>query len=148
MTPADAATWLTLEVDVDEVGAARRRLIDQLESAGHDVVFVRDAGAVLSELLMNAMIHGVPDDDGHVHAGWRFDRDGSLELEVRDSGGYDVPTPRAAGDADGSGRGLTIVDGTCTSWDVDTTDGTVVRARLSPPPTRVRRLRPGSAGDS
>lgn len=105
------------------VAVARHRLRDALEQAGVGETVVYDAMLVLSELVSNAVQHGLPTDDGHLDVSWTMDGD-RLVIEVADAGrtGSLVPRPRDV-ESD-RGRGLVIVDDVCDSWRVDRRDGT------------------------
>lgn len=99
------------------VAVARHRLRDALQQAGIGETVVYDAMLVLSELVSNAVQHGVPTAQGQLDVSWTL-TDDRLVIEVAD-GGRDaslVPLPRDL-DSD-HGRGLVIVDDVCDSWRV------------------------------
>jgi anti-sigma regulatory factor (Ser/Thr protein kinase) len=100
-------------------GIARRRCTDELRARGFSGRLVDDAALVMSELVGNAIRHGVPLSEGGIRVGWEL-RDDVLRLEVHDGG----PGPRHWGaslpdggstDAE-SGRGLGIVAMLTHSW--------------------------------
>lgn len=105
---------LPLHGGVRDPAAARRFVREQLTGVAEDVC--ADALVVVSELVTNVHLHGVPPaglvlsvDDGTVH------------IEVFDSGPA-IPVnpgqlPRPTG---GGGRGLFIVAALATSWGVRT----------------------------
>jgi anti-sigma regulatory factor (Ser/Thr protein kinase) len=101
-------------------GIARRRCTDELRARGFSGRLVDDAALVMSELVGNAIRHGVPLPEGGVRVVWEL-RATVLRLEVHDGG----PGPRHheaaplpdGGSADAeSGRGLGIVAMLAHSW--------------------------------
>lgn len=100
----------------------RRRLVTELTSHGVDVDVVDEAALVASELVGNAVRHGLPLADGCLRAAWTLGPS-QLHLEVSD-GGTGVPEGLSltsvssggpGGDAEG-GRGLGIVDLLAAGW--------------------------------
>ena len=88
-----------------------------------------DAALVVYELIANAVLHGRPEADGKVSLTCQV-VDDELVVVVTDGGSEGRV---AVGDLDrdsGRGRGLAIVDALTSSWSVDRTDGTVVRAAI------------------
>ena len=86
-----------------------------------------DAALVVYELVSNAITHGRPENDGKISLACAVEGD-DLVVAVTDGGtdgslvvgNLDQDAPR--------GRGLAIVEALTSSWSVDRSDGTVVRA--------------------
>ncbi|MEU1482127.1 ATP-binding protein [Streptomyces sp. NPDC005760] len=105
------------------VGAARRRMREQLRMSGVPETVIDDAVLILSELLSNACRHGRPlgDDlagDGDVRAAWRVDDRGCLTVEVTDGGGPTRPIPATPSITAHGGRGLNIITALADDWGV------------------------------
>ncbi|MZD09574.1 ATP-binding protein [Streptomyces sp. SID5785] len=105
------------------VGAARRRMREQLRISGVSEPVIDDAVLILSELLSNACRHGRPlgDDlagDGDVRAAWRVDGRGCLTVEVTDGGGPTRPVPATPSVTAHGGRGLNIITALADDWGV------------------------------
>ncbi|MFZ3569306.1 ATP-binding protein [Streptomyces sp. BH097] len=105
------------------VGAARRRMREQLRMSGVPETVIDDAVLILSELLSNACRHGRPlgDDlagDGDVRAAWRVDDRGCLAVEVTDGGGPTRPIPATPSITAHGGRGLNIITALADDWGV------------------------------
>ncbi len=105
------------------VGAARRRMREQLRISGVPETVIDDAVLILSELLSNACRHGRPlgDDlagDGDVRAAWRVDDRGCLAVEVTDGGGPTRPIPATPSITAHGGRGLNIITALADDWGV------------------------------
>lgn len=86
-----------------------------------------DAALVVYELISNAVTHGLPEPDGKISLTCEVVGD-HLVVVVTD-GGFEGDV--AVGDLDrdaGRGRGLAIVDALASSWTVDRSNGTLVRA--------------------
>ncbi|WP_232676635.1 ATP-binding protein [Nocardioides sp. R-C-SC26] len=120
-------TEVAVPCEVPAISITRRQLADELVAAGCSEQVVRNAVVVLSELLMNAMIHGVPDEEDRVCARW-WVIDGVVAVSVTDAGGTGLPRLERASLSDAGGRGLLVVDAVSASWTVDTSDGTTVTA--------------------
>ncbi|MGW7006958.1 ATP-binding protein [Streptomyces sp. NPDC054933] len=120
------------------VGAARRRLREELCEYQTPDTVVDDAVLVLSELLSNACRHGRPINggagvngdgegarDSGIRAAWRLDEDGLLTLEVTDGGGPTRPKPSSPSLTARGGRGLGIVGALSLDWGVRDRPGEV-----------------------
>lgn len=86
-----------------------------------------DAALVVYELILNAVVHGQPQPDGRITLSCEV-VDGQLVVVVTDGG---AEGDLAVGDLDKEadrGRGLAIVDALTSSWSVDRSQGTTVRA--------------------
>lgn len=95
--------------------------------------FVHDAVMVLSELAMNALIHGTPDEDGFIQVAWWRTSDAAVTVQVRDQGGQSVPHLEQAEEDAAGGRGLALVAALSREWGVvtDIRGGTVVSATIA-----------------
>jgi serine/threonine-protein kinase RsbW len=130
-TSDSAPTQLELSMRLNhDPGAgmlARAAIRDLLADHATTDELRHDAALVVYELVSNAVIHGRPEEDGKVSLTCLVDGD-DLVVVVTDGGSdgtvrigdLDRESPR--------GRGLAIVDALTSSWTVDRTDGTVVRA--------------------
>lgn len=95
---------------------------------------IDNALIVVSEMIANAVSHGVPTDDGMLEISWNLKPE-LLELCVSDSGQAKSMTPIAFDDDSLSGRGLSIIKKVADRWWVDSTEGTSVHAELSLSPS-------------
>ncbi len=129
MTRSAIRRDLLLEHGLAAVPAARRRLQRDLASLPVDRRLVQDASTVVSELVANAVRHGVPDEDGGVQVGWRTAED-RLEVSVRDGGGLGRPQLCRPGPDASGGRGLLLVEALSLGWWIDCDDGMRVTAVL------------------
>ena len=93
-----------------------------------------DAALVAYELVANAVMHGHPDPDGTVELVCELVGD-QLLVRVRDAGSQGAVEPIPLEPEAGNGRGLAIVDALPSSWSMDRSEGTVIRA-LVPLPWR------------
>jgi serine/threonine-protein kinase RsbW len=120
---------VTMRLDHDAGAAmlARAAVRDLLADHPTTDELRHDAALVVYELVSNAIAHGLPELDGRV----------SLTCEVVDDhllvvvtdGGHNGDVAICELDVDAArGRGLAIVDALASSWSVDRSDGTVVRA--------------------
>ncbi|GAA5141979.1 hypothetical protein GCM10023340_04700 [Nocardioides marinquilinus] len=124
---------LALDVDLGAPATARAELEEPLRRHGCGDVQIRDALMVVSELVMNALVHGEGDDRGQVHLAWQVDPDCVVTVMVTDSGGSSVPHLEEPGAREGGGRGLRLVEALSDSWAVDTDGGrTTVTAVITP----------------
>lgn len=115
-------TAVRVPFDARSAALVRRRLVTELTSHGVPVEVIDDAALVASELVGNAVRHGLPLTDGCLRAAWRLGP-ALLHLEVTDGGtgvpeGLPTPTTSSGGTVDGaeSGRGLGIVDLLTAGW--------------------------------
>ncbi|MEU9095414.1 ATP-binding protein [Streptomyces sp. NPDC048428] len=104
---------------------AREALVDW--ACGVDV---DDVLLCVSELAINALVHGVPPGRGfRLHLCWERGGGGRLRVEMHDSGDGEVPTGRHSEpgpDAEG-GRGLLLVSALADAWGaVERSPGKVV----------------------
>ena len=82
---------------------------------------IDNALIVVSEMIANAVSHGVPTDDGMLEISW------NLKPELLELCAFD--------DDSLSGRGLSIIKKVADRWWVDSTEGTSVHAELSLSPS-------------
>jgi serine/threonine-protein kinase RsbW len=108
-----------------------RRLVDELLVAhGADEELRQDAALVVHELVMNSVLHGVPDQAGEIELAWQLVGT-QLEISVLDCGTTGTVEVRHPDDEAPNGRGLAIVAALSATWWVDRSDGTRVTARLA-----------------
>ncbi|HEY4410041.1 MAG TPA: response regulator [Acidimicrobiia bacterium] len=142
---------LDLGPDTSEVVEARRFVAEQCAKWGCGDL-VEDAELVVTELVSNALIHGLSRCELLVGL-----TDTVLRLQVVDHG-PGMPDPRSAGQGDEHGRGLLLVSMLCEAWGVETLPGggkivwaEIVRARPGPtggdPDISARAGTPGWRGD-
>lgn len=130
------------------VGAARRRLIDNLHAAGVCETPVCDAGLVLSELVSNALRHATPLPGGTVKISWDLTAETVL-IAVCDGGGESFPKVREPAGSALGGRGLGIVARLSLRWGVLRGDSeTTVWAELPVQYTHVPALVIASSQDA
>lgn len=90
---------------------------------------IDDALIVISEMIANAVSHGLPTDDGHMEISWTLSGD-LLELSVYDAGRGGSLKPVDFDEDSLSGRGLSIINRVADRWWVDMSKGTRVNAEL------------------
>ena len=90
---------------------------------------VEDALIVISEMIANAVSHGVPASDGTIEISWSINGV-LLELSVCDAGKGASLEPVDFDEDSLSGRGLSIINRVADRWWVDMTTGTRVNAEL------------------
>lgn len=84
-----------------------------------------DIALCVTELVTNALLHGVPPGRGfQLYLRYDAEGEGVLRVEVHDSGGGvpEVECPEGVGPGDESGRGLLIVAALCDVWGVGERD--------------------------
>jgi anti-sigma regulatory factor (Ser/Thr protein kinase) len=79
---------------------------------------LRDLHLIVSEVVNNSVLHGRVGEDGWIEIESAFS-DGSIRVEVRDSGVQGDPQPREPDYRSGGGFGLFIVDALCERWGVE-----------------------------
>ncbi len=95
------------------VPAARAFASATLDDWGIEPLRAYDITLCVSELVTNALLHGVP--PGRGYALYLTHADAVLRVEVHDSGdGW--PEPGSGGEADTSGRGLLLVAALADRW--------------------------------
>jgi anti-sigma regulatory factor (Ser/Thr protein kinase) len=95
---------------------------------------IDDALIVLSEMIANAVSHGVPTSDGTIEISWAVNGD-LLELSVYDAGVGSSLKPIDFDEDSLSGRGLSIINRVADRWWVDMSKGTRVNAELGLSPS-------------
>lgn len=115
-----------------ESGAARvaRDLVDRLlETHRVSDETRQDAALVVHELVVNALLHGRPDDEHHIEFS-TWVSGGQLVISVLDQGHTGRVAVKPPSQEAPNGRGLAIVEALSASWTVDRTAGTRVSAHL------------------
>ncbi|MFH8404500.1 ATP-binding protein [Streptomyces sp. NPDC018019] len=123
------------------VGAARRRMREELLASGVQDTVVDDAVLILSELLSNSCRYArpicvqetagsvrVPAHDmtpDAIRAAWRIDAHGQLTISVTDGGGPTRPQPATPSVTAKGGRGLAIIRSLAKEWGVEDAGGEV-----------------------
>lgn len=111
-------------------GIARTRLAAFLTRQRASSSVIDDALIVISEMIANAVSHGVPSPDGTIEISWSINHD-LLELSVLDGGVGGHLQPIDFDEDSLSGRGLSIISRVADRWWVDMSAGTRVNAELA-----------------
>lgn len=109
---------------------ARTKLAGFLTINRAPAAIIDDALIVISEMIANAVSHGVPTSDGTVEITWSISGD-LLELSVHDAGEGGSLEPIDFDEDSLSGRGLSIINRVADRWWVDMSKGTRVNAELA-----------------
>lgn len=123
------ADRVRLPFEVSSVTAARGFVTDELEARGAARHVVEDANIVVGELVMNAVRHGRPHDDGTIEVAWVL-LDGALRFSVCDGGQVERLEASMPSATSFGGRGLAMVERLCGAWGYDTSAGTRVVADI------------------
>lgn len=91
---------------------------------------IDNALIVVSEMIANAVSHGVPTADGTIEISWTI-TDDLLEISVHDAGQGGSLKPIDFDEDSLSGRGLSIINRVADRWWVDMSQGTRVNAELA-----------------
>ncbi|MEJ7634761.1 ATP-binding protein [Aeromicrobium sp.] len=110
-------------------GIARTRLAAFLTVNRASNAVIDDALIVISEMIANAVSHGVPTSDGTIEISWAINGT-LLELSVHDAGVGGSLKPVDFDEDSLSGRGLSIINRVADRWWVDMSRGTRVNAEL------------------
>jgi serine/threonine-protein kinase RsbW len=110
-------------------GIARTRLAAFLTVNRASNEVIDDALIVISEMIANAVSHGVPTSDGTIEISWAINGT-LLELSVYDAGKGASLKPIDFDEDSLSGRGLSIINRVADRWWVDMSTGTRVNAEL------------------
>jgi anti-sigma regulatory factor (Ser/Thr protein kinase) len=116
-------------------GIARTRLAGFLTVNRASNEVIDDALIVISEMIANAISHGVPTSDGTIEITWAINGT-LLELSVYDAGVGGSLRPIDFDEDSLSGRGLSIINRVADRWWVDMSKGTRVNAELGLSPQR------------
>jgi serine/threonine-protein kinase RsbW len=111
-------------------GIARTRLAAFLTRQHASNTVIDDALIVISEMIANAVSHGVPGLDGTIEISWSINGT-LLELSVLDGGIGGHLKPIDFDEDSLSGRGLSIISRVADRWWVDMSAGTRVNAELA-----------------
>jgi anti-sigma regulatory factor (Ser/Thr protein kinase) len=95
----------------------RRSVMAALSDAGFEADAVLDGALIASELVGNAVRHGLPLAKGRLLVTLHVSQ-GEYRLYVTDGGAQNDVTPRRADRVDTAGRGLTIVAELAENWGV------------------------------
>ncbi|WP_162255484.1 ATP-binding protein [Aeromicrobium sp. Root236] len=110
-------------------GVARTRLAAFLTVNRASAEVIDNALIVISEMIANAVCHGVPTSDGTIEISWAINGT-LLELSVYDAGKGGSLKPIDFDEDSLSGRGLSIINRVADRWWVDMSTGTRVNAEL------------------
>lgn len=126
------AAELLVKPGLDGVRAARRLTSSTLQSVADGVA--SDATLVVTELVTNAVLHGVPPISLRIQGGRQ-----RVRIEVTDCG-RSMPLRGRAGSDGMTGRGLAVVESLTNAWGIEPAeDGKVVWAELGKPSRRTSR---------
>ncbi|OUZ11993.1 hypothetical protein BHE97_03740 [Aeromicrobium sp. PE09-221] len=127
--PDDPCTTAHLACSPAVARRARALMQAELTEAGLSTPVIDDAVLVLSELVANAVEHGRPDAHGRIEVSWCIHED-YVRISVHDAGRAPDLQPVEVPDDAVSGRGLTIVDYICRTWNIDHDSGVRITAEL------------------
>lgn len=108
---------------------ARTKLAGFLTINRAPATVIDDALIVISEMIANAVSHGLPTAEGTIEISWAINGD-LLELSVYDAGEGGSLKPIDFDEDSLSGRGLSIINRVADRWWVDMSKGTRVNAEL------------------
>lgn len=126
MKPSDT---IRLPFAMSTPSIARTKLAGFLTVNRAPASVIDDALIVISEMIANAVSHGLPTEDGMVEISWTLNGD-LLELSVYDGGEGGSLKPIDFDEDSLSGRGLSIINRVADRWWVDMSRGTRVNAEL------------------
>ena len=115
-SPVAETTW-HFPADATAPGDARRRVVDELERAGHDDDLLDDVRIAITELAANAVVHARTPFSVSLRSTGPI-----VRLAVRD-GSHAAPAVRADTGTTPSGRGMRIVAALAGRWGVDPAPG-------------------------
>ncbi|EFQ84619.1 ATPase/histidine kinase/DNA gyrase B/HSP90 domain protein [Aeromicrobium marinum DSM 15272] len=118
-----------LPFDPSTPSIARTKLAGFLTINRASSSVIDDALIVISEMIANAVSHGVPAQDGTIEISWSISGH-LLELSVYDAGRGAALDPIDFDTDSLSGRGLSIINRIADRWWVDMSQGTRVNAEL------------------
>lgn len=120
---------MQLPFEMSTPSIARTKLAGFLTINRASASIIDDALIVMSEMIANAVSHGLPTDDGTMEISWTLNGD-LLELSVYDAGKGGSLEPIDFDEDSLSGRGLSIINRVADRWWVDMSGGTRVNAEL------------------
>ncbi len=100
-----------IEYEPQEVSRVRRRVAAALAEVGVPDEQCEVAVLLVSEVVTNAILHGMPPAEISVQV-----HDGHIQIEVSDAGAAQVAPVAEVQWDDGGGRGLMLVEALATSW--------------------------------
>ena len=131
--------------DVSAPAVARSVIEDGLRRRGCEPAQRQVVLTVVTELVMNALLHGAAGDqddlpvarsedgsaaatddgdgDGFLRLAWSVDDDRAVTVAVTDFGSHDVPHLESPSENDGGGRGLRLVEALSSRWSAERRDG-------------------------
>lgn len=119
-----------LPFELSTPSIARTKLAAFLTIHRASSAIIDDALIVISEMIANAVSHGMPKPDGTIEISWSISGT-LLELSVHDGGDGGESLKPVDFDEDSlSGRGLSIINRVADRWWVDMSQGTRVNAEL------------------
>jgi anti-sigma regulatory factor (Ser/Thr protein kinase) len=125
---------LSLRHSPGSAAIARRSVASAFRKAGLDADQAFDAALIASELVGNAVRHGLPLPSGQITMLWTLEADGYY-IAVTDGGNASRVAPLPAEPHSTTGRGLMIVAALSRDWGVSREgNATTVWARASLPP--------------
>ena len=128
--PVSARDSISLPFATSTPSIARTKLAGFLTINRAPASVIDNALIVISEMIANAVSHGVPTSDGTVEISWSINGD-LLELSVHDAGEGGSLEPIDFDEDSLSGRGLSIINRVADRWWVDMSKGTRVNAELA-----------------
>ncbi len=130
--PPRARDSISLPFASSTPSIARTKLAGFLTINRVPPTIIDNALIVISEMIANAVSHGVPTSDGTVEISWSINAAGDLlELSVHDAGEGGSLDPIDFDEDSLSGRGLAIINRVADRWWVDMSEGTRVNAELA-----------------
>lgn len=128
---------------VSAPAVARAVIEDGLRRRGCEPAQRQVVLTVVTELVMNALLHGaagdqddlpvarsdeesateIDDGDGFLRLAWSVDGDRAVTVAVTDFGTHDVPHLESPSENDGGGRGLRLVEALSSRWSAVRRDG-------------------------
>lgn len=125
---------LSLRHSPASAAIARRSVASAFQKAGLTADQAFDAALIASELVGNAVRHGLPLPSGQITVQWTLEADG-YRIAVTDGGNASRVSPQSAEPHATHGRGLMIVAALSRDWGVSQEgNATTVWARASLPP--------------
>ena len=121
---------ISLPFESSTPSIARTKLAGFLTVNRASAAVIDNALIIISEMIANAVSHGLPTSDGCIEISWSINGD-LLELSVHDAGMGGSLKPIDFDEDSLSGRGLSIINRVADRWWVDMSQGTRVNAELA-----------------